>query len=125
MRSSRVDENFFPLLGVQPELGRVFSKDEEQRGEAVIVVSHRIWLSRFGGAASVLGSDLIMDGRKSRIIGVMPDSFRYPFLDTEVWQAVTVHPYWLRNRSAPRSDSSCTLLRASVRDLPGPKPSRR
>ena len=110
MRSSRVDENFFPLLGVQPELGRVFSKDEEQRGEAVIVVSHRIWLSRFGGAASVLGSDLIMDGRKSRIIGVMPDSFRYPFLDTEVWQAVTVHPYWLRNRSAPRSDSSWYAL---------------
>jgi predicted permease len=106
MRSARVDEKFFPLLGVQPVLGRVFSEDEEKRGEAIVVLSHRIWLNRFGGSAAALGSELIMDGRKSRIIGVMPASFRYPFPDTEAWQPVTAHPYWARDRSAPRSDSN-------------------
>jgi predicted permease len=111
MRSARVDENFFPLLGVQPVLGRVFSTDEEKRGEALVVVSHRIWLSRLGGSAAALGSDLIMDGRKSHIIGVMPASFQYPFPDTEVWQPVTAHPYWAyRDRSAPRSASNWYAL---------------
>jgi putative ABC transport system permease protein len=104
MRSARVDENFFPLLGVQPVLGRVFSENEEKHGEAVVVLSHSLWLNRFGGSAAAIGSDLIMDGRASRIVGVMPASFRYPFPDTEVWQPITAHPYWAaRDRSAPRS----------------------
>jgi predicted permease len=111
MRSARVDENFFPLLGVQPVLGRVFSEDEEKRGEALVVVSHRIWLNRFGGSVAALGADLVMDGRKTRIIGVMPASFQYPFPDTEVWQPVTAHPYWAsRDRSAPRSASNWYAL---------------
>jgi predicted permease len=110
MRSARVDENFFSLLGVEPVLGRVFSTDEEKRGEAVVVLSHRMWLDRFGGSGAALGSDLIMDGRKSRIIGVMPASFRYPFPDTEVWQPVTAHPYWARDRSSLRSASNWYAL---------------
>ena len=111
MRSARVDERFFPLVGVQPLLGRVFSADEEKRGDPVIVISHRMWLDRFAGSAAALESDLIMDGRKSRIIGVMPASFRYPFPDTEVWQPVTSHPYWAsRDHSAPRSASNWYAL---------------
>jgi putative ABC transport system permease protein len=105
MRSARVSVNFFPLLGVEPLRGRVFSLDEQRRGDAVIVISHRMWQQRFGGSANVLGSDLIMDSRKSRIIGVMPATFQYPFPDTQVWEPLTSHPYWARNRTSPRSDS--------------------
>ena len=111
MRSARVDENFFPLLSVQPLLGRVFSVDEERRGESVVVIGNRMWRDRFGGSTNALGSDLIMDGRKSRIVGVMPSTFRYPFEDTEVWQPMTVHPYWAaRDRLAPRSASNWYAL---------------
>jgi predicted permease len=111
MRSARVDENFFPLLGVQPWLGRVFSADEERRGESVVVISNRMWRDHFGGSASALGSDLVMDGRTSRIIGVMPSTFGYPFPETEVWQPMTAHPYWrARDRSAPRSASNWYAL---------------
>jgi predicted permease len=110
MRSARVDENFFPLLGVQPMMGRVFSTDEERRGEDVVLLSNRMWRDQFGGSLKALGSDLIMDGRKSRIIGVMPAAFRYPFPDTEVWQPMTAHPYWARDRAAPRSDSNWYAL---------------
>jgi predicted permease len=110
MRSARVDESFFPLLGVQPLLGRVFSADEEKSGASVVVISNRTWRARFAASANVLGSELIMDGRKSRIIGVMPPTFRYPFPDTEVWQPVTAHPYWARDRLAPRSDSIWYVL---------------
>ncbi len=103
-RSARVPANFFPLLGVEPILGRVFSKDEEKRGERVLVLSYGLWQRRFGGSSQALGSDLIMDGRSSRIIGIMPSQFQYPFADTQVWEPITTHPSWnARDRLSPRS----------------------
>jgi predicted permease len=111
MRSARVSANFFPLLGVEPILGRVFSDDEEKRGESVVVLSYGLWQRRFGGSTQVLGSDLIMDARKSRIIGVMPPSFEYPFTNTQVWEPMTAHPYWAaRDRVSPRSFSHWFVL---------------
>lgn len=111
MRSARVPANFFPMLGVEPALGRVFFADEEKRGEAVVVLSHSLWKRRFGGSAQVLGADLIMDGRKSRVIGVMPASFRYPFADTQVWEPMTAHSYWAsRDRASPRPTASWYVL---------------
>ena len=106
MRSARVSANFFSLLGVDPILGRVFSADEENRGESVVVLSYGLWQRRFGGSAQALGADLMLDTRKSRIIGVMPASFQYPFADTQVWEPMTAHPYWAaRDRNGPRSFS--------------------
>ncbi|MGD0776752.1 MAG: ABC transporter permease [Candidatus Solibacter sp.] len=111
MRSARVSWNFFPLLGVEPILGRVFTAEEERRGESVVVLSYGLWQDRFGGSGQVLGSDLIMDKRKARIIGVMPASFQYPFTDTQVWEPVTAHPYWAaRDRTSPRSSSNWYAL---------------
>jgi predicted permease len=110
LRSARVPANFFPLLGVEPLLGRVFSAQEEKRGESVVVLSYALWQRRFAGSPQVLGTDLIMDKRKSRIIGVMPQSFQFPFPDTQVWEALTAHPYWTRNRSAPRADGLWYVL---------------
>jgi predicted permease len=106
MRSARVPANFFPMLGVEAMLGRVFSADEEKKAERVVVLSYGFWQRRFGGAKSALGSDLLMDGRRSRIIGVMPAGFQYPFADTQVWEPVTAHPYWTaRDRSSERTSS--------------------
>lgn len=111
MRSARVPANFFPLLGVEPTVGRVFTADEERRREAVAVLSYGLWQRRFGGSPSVLGSDIVKDGRKSHIIGVMPASFRFPFPDTEVWEPITTHPYWAaRDRTNPRSASDWYVL---------------
>jgi hypothetical protein len=105
MRSARVSSNFFALLGVEPWRGRVFSPDEENRGERVVVLSYRLWQKRFAGNDAAVGSDLVMDGRRSRIIGVMPESFQFPFADTQVWEPVTAHPYWARDWNSPRSFS--------------------
>jgi predicted permease len=111
MRSARVSANFFPLLGVEPILGSVFSPDEEERGECVAILSYGLWQRRFGGSTQVLGSDILLDARKSRIIGVMPASFQYPFADTQVWEPMTAHPYWAaRDRSSPRSSSIWYVL---------------
>jgi predicted permease len=103
LRSARVPANFLPLVGVEPILGRFFSPEEEKRGERVVLLSYRLWQRQFGGSERVLGSDIVMDGRKSRIIGIMPDGFRFPFADTQVWEPITTHPYWTRDRTSPRS----------------------
>jgi predicted permease len=111
MRSARVPANFFSLLGVKPILGRVFTADEERRREAVAVLSYGLWQSRFGASPNVLGADIVKDGRKSRIIGVMPASFQFPFPDTNVWEPITTHPYWAaRDRTDARTASNWFVL---------------
>jgi putative ABC transport system permease protein len=111
MRSARVSADFFSMLGAQPQLGRVFSAEEEKRAEPVVVLSDRLWRTHFGASPRVLAADLVMDNRKRRIIGVMAATFQYPFLDTQVWEPVTIHPYWAtRDRRAGRTSSNWYTL---------------
>ncbi len=106
MRSARVSANFFPLLGVEPVLGRAFTANEERQAEPVVVLSYGLWQRRFGGSPGALGAIVTMDGRTSRVIGVMPRSFQYPFADTQLWEPMTAHPYWTtRDRTSPRASS--------------------
>lgn len=110
MRSARVSANFWPLLGAKPLLGRVFTPDEESRGERLAVLSYDLWQQQFGGSREALGRNLFMDDRTYVVIGVMPPGFHFPFADTKVWEPVTAHPYWTRNRQSPRSDSPWLVL---------------
>jgi predicted permease len=111
MRSARVTANFWPLLGVKPLLGRLFTPEEEQRGDRVGVLSYDLWQQQFGGSKDALGQSLRMDDRTYFVIGVMPPDFRFPFSDTKVWEPVTAHPYWTtQDRENPRSDSHWLVL---------------
>lgn len=94
MRAARVPANFWTVLGVEPWLGRVFTSEEEKRGERVAVLSHQLWRQQFGGSRAAIGASLAMDGRTYQVIGVMPPSFQFPFSDTKVWEPMTAHPYW-------------------------------
>src|SRR6185437_1448954 len=73
-------------------------------------LSYSLWQQQFGGSAAVLNQRLVMGDRTCTIIGVMPADFRFPFSDTKVWEPVTAHPYWSRNRTAPRGDSPWLVL---------------
>ncbi|HLJ88103.1 MAG TPA: ABC transporter permease [Candidatus Angelobacter sp.] len=111
MRSARVSANFFPLLGIEPFIGRVFTPEEESRAEQVVILSYGLWQRQYGGSPQAVGSELTMDGRKLRIIGVMPATFQFPFEDTQVWEPLSAHPYWAaRDKSAARSDGAWYVL---------------
>jgi predicted permease len=72
---------FFQVLGVHPALGRVFTRDEEVTGNnGVVLLSHSFWMRRFGGDPAVLGRTLNLNGRETKIVGVMPPSAEYPLL---------------------------------------------
>src|SRR6185503_7393145 len=66
---------FFSTLGVHPRIGRLFGVDDDRADAPVAVISHRLWMRRFGGAASVVGSPLVVDGAQVTIVGVAPEAF--------------------------------------------------
>ena len=75
----RVSPDFFETLGVKPALGRTFLREEEQPGrDPVVVLSHRLWQRRFGADPNILGKNLVLDGRSSSVVGIMPPPFDFP-----------------------------------------------
>jgi predicted permease len=86
LRFVRATEDFFPLLGVKPLIGRVFTADEyEGNPPTVVVISHSLWQRRFGGVRSILGSKILINGVPRTVVGVMPSRFDYPEARTDVW----------------------------------------
>lgn len=69
----------FAALRTQPELGRVFSEDEDKPGASpVVVISHELWQTRFGGEAAVVNRTINLDGKAYTVLGVMPGGFEFP-----------------------------------------------
>jgi putative ABC transport system permease protein len=97
----KVTTEMFPLLGVEPLLGRTFLSNEDQPGhELEIVLSYRLWQRRFAGDRNVIGRTITLDGRPYTVIGVMPPEFKFaPFWATkaELWAPNVLTPR-LQNR---------------------------
>ena len=80
VNAARVSASAFPLLGVQPVLGRTFTNEEDREGaENVAVLSRRLWEQHYGSDPRILGKMIKLDEKPYTIIGVMPSSFRFPF----------------------------------------------
>ena len=76
-RAEFVSLNYFDVLGVRPELGRLFSAAADQtRGVPVLVVSHRFWTTRLTGDPDVIGRSISLNGRPFVVLGVAPRGFR-------------------------------------------------
>jgi predicted permease len=86
LETARVSPNLFPLLGVRPLLGRVFSSAEERPGnDAVAILSHAEWVQRFGRDPGVIGRRLTIEGVPRTIVGIMPPELRFPSRETQLW----------------------------------------
>ena len=91
----------FRVLGVAPQIGRVFTDDEEQPGhERLAIISHGAWQRRFGGRTDVVGRSMQLDGENFEVIGVMPKTFQWPAgdRDVEVWSPLTLDTRSLQTR---------------------------
>jgi hypothetical protein len=86
-----VGPNAFTLLGVSPRLGRTLSREDEERRDLVVVLSHGLWKRRFGGSTDAIGKTLEIDGRPFQIVGVMPEGFYFPTKDVQFWQPSRLH----------------------------------
>jgi predicted permease len=95
----KVSANFFDVLGVSTDSGRLFSASEEQPGaDQVAVVSHGFWQQRFGGDAQLLGKTISLNGRVYTIVGIMPKDFDYP-VPVELWVPLVLTPAENSNRT--------------------------
>src|SRR5687767_8232343 len=69
----RVTSNFFSVLGVQPLIGRGFLPEEDRpQANKVVVLSYPLWQSRYGGDPNILNREILLDGQKHMVVGVMP-----------------------------------------------------
>ena len=73
-----VSGNFFPLLGVQPQLGRLFNADEcKWNGPKAVLLSYSLWQRRFGADPAIVGKPITLDETAVTVVGVMPASFDF------------------------------------------------
>ena len=83
--------DLFPLLGVAPIMGRTFVADEDKAGSnRVVVLSERLFRSRFNSDPSLLNQTITLDGINFTVIGVMPASFEFPIQNepAELWTTI-------------------------------------
>ena len=69
--------NFFPMLGVQPELGRSFTADEAQGGPRTVMLSHAFWQRQFAGDRTIVGKAITLNGGPVTVVGVLPETFDF------------------------------------------------
>ena len=75
----RVTTNLFSMLGVRPLLGRTFTPAEGQsNGPEVVLLSESMWRQTFHSNPAIVGQTVTISGKLHTIVGVMPDSFRFP-----------------------------------------------
>ncbi|MGH9755636.1 MAG: ABC transporter permease [Blastocatellia bacterium] len=75
----RVSASFFPLLGIEPVLGRNFQTEEDQAGgHPVVLLSQSLWRRRFGSDPNIVGKTVTLDGNGFLVVGVMASGIRFP-----------------------------------------------
>src|SRR5581483_11728160 len=99
--SQGVTANFFSLLGVEPKQGRTFLPEEDQPGSSkVTVLGYGLWQRRFGGDPAVVGKDVLLDGQKYTVVGVMPAGFQFLSKEVGLWVPAAFSKEELTNRGS-------------------------
>jgi putative ABC transport system permease protein len=82
--------DLFPALGIQPQLGRGFLQSEEAAGTHVVVLSHALWQSQFGGDRGMVGRTITLDRKPYTVIGVAPAGFAFPVNEPNIQLWTTI-----------------------------------
>jgi putative ABC transport system permease protein len=107
-----VSSSFFPMLGVQPVLGRLWTAEEDQIGrDRVAVLSHDFWQTQFGGDPNVLGKTIWRRSDRSpfTIIGVLPRDFQFARDNISVWTPLAL------DKSAPTQRGHLLMVFARLK----------
>ena len=86
LEAAWVSHELLPLMQVPPLAGRVFRPEEDVvNGPMVVMISEKLWRTRFGADAAIVGKSMDIGGTSREIIGVMPARFRFPTADTDLY----------------------------------------
>jgi putative ABC transport system permease protein len=96
-----VSASLFPVLRVGAALGRVFTPEEDRPGgPPVALLGHGLWTRHFGADPRVVGRSVLLDGQAYTVVGVMPQGFRFPDADDQIWVPIDLTPQQLANRES-------------------------
>jgi putative ABC transport system permease protein len=115
-----VTAHYFRVLHMQAALGRTFLPSEAERGHHhVVVLSHKLWQSRFNADAAIVGKEVPIDGERYTVIGVMPAQFRLDVFNGSLWMPLVFQPEQMS--SAARANQSLSVI---ARLKPGVSPNQ-
>ncbi|MEX2262566.1 MAG: ABC transporter permease [Bryobacteraceae bacterium] len=98
----RVSPDLFPLLGVNPLMGRHFAAEEIHQGNDSVMLSYEFWQRRYGGDAAVVGRKITVRGAPVTVAGIMPPAFEILGGNgTDIWQALNLASGQGQNRKIP------------------------
>ena len=127
LRGQKVSGEFFDVLGIKPQIGREFTRADEQAGGGpagyTVIISHEFWQQHYGADPNVVGRTITLDRRPYTIAGVMPPGFQFPIQNDPVDLYVTIaddasNPDGSQPQTKQRGNHS---LRAVARLKPGAK----
>ncbi|MEW6735377.1 MAG: ABC transporter permease [Acidobacteriota bacterium] len=99
VRGSFVSAGFFSTVKINAIKGRTFLLDEDQPGrDQVAVLGYGLWQRRFAADLNILGSTIVLNGRATTIVGIMPANFDFPF-GTELWMPLALTPQQMSQRN--------------------------
>ncbi len=103
--AARLTAGVFSALAVVPQLGRVFTDNETEHSQQVVVLSYATWKTRFHGDSHILNTKVLLDRKPYLVIGVMPRNFEFPLNSgqlnrTELWVPLSFTPQELANGAA-------------------------
>ena len=86
VKGVHISQDLFRVLRVNPSMGRAFTpEDAGADHEGVVILSHDLWVNRFGSDPHAVGRDLRLNGSNVRIVGVMPASFAIPLVEAQIY----------------------------------------
>lgn len=97
----QVTADFFPLLGVQPIHGRLFTQSEDSpEANKVALLSYGFWQSRFAGQNNIVGQDITLNNAKYTVIGIMPANFQFFDPEISLWTPMAFTAQQLQSRNS-------------------------
>ncbi|HXM43955.1 MAG TPA: ABC transporter permease, partial [Bryobacteraceae bacterium] len=106
LEGAAITADLFPVLRVQPAMGRLFTAAEDREGApGTLLLSYQLWQAAFGGDAGVIGRRVSLDNEPFTVIGVMPRDFHFPSRNAELWM-----PMRFREHSDDFQDRSNNYL---------------
>jgi putative ABC transport system permease protein len=117
LRMQSVSANFFPLLGVRPWSGRIFTEAEDlasAHGDSLVLISYRLWQSWFGGEASAIGRRIMVNSLPRTVIGILPPDFYFRNREVDLWGPIGIDPAKPYRKTSGRYMMAVGRLRRGV-----------
>jgi putative ABC transport system permease protein len=106
IQAAAVAPDFFPLLRVQPLLGRTFSAEEDRPGQGrVVLLGYQFWRDHFASDRNIVDRSILLDGETYSVVGVMPEALQFPS-----WAKVWVPLAWTNETCAVRGNHNYLVL---------------